>query len=300
MIAATRTRRGYADPEYARALAHVGTPVVLPASGVSLLRRPAPLGHDLVAPYPLLRCDRWNDLADDLQKRDDDLCVMAITDPFSDPGPDVLRAVFPDLVRRWKDHHIVTLHDGGPQVSSHHRRNLRKATAAATSVDPGCAATAFVNLYASLARRHDISGPADFPPAALCAQLAVHGTRTWLARVEGETVGIVVAYVDGEHAWYHLGAASEEGYRTGAMYALFACMLDELAGEGVTTVDLGGGAGADTPSAGLERFKRGWSDHSRPTHLVGRILDRAGYQRACELTRTTGSSWFPAYREGCP
>lgn len=300
MITGTDTLSGYADPDYARALTHLGTAVQLPMSGVSLLRRPAALGHDLVAPYPLLRCERWAELAHDLQHVDDALCVVAITDPFSDPGPEVLRTVFPDLVRPWKDHHIVTLGDDGPQVSSHHRREVRKATATATSTDPGAAATALVGLYASLAERHHVTGPAAFTPAALCAQLGVQGARTWLARHDGDIVGIVVAYVDGRHAWYHLAASSPDGYRTGAMYALCDRMLHDLAGEGVTTVDLGAGAGSDAPSAGLERFKRGWCDHSRPTHLVGRVLDRAGYLRACEQTGTSGSNWFPAYREGRP
>lgn len=301
MTTRTRVGGGYADPDYARALTHLGTAVQLPMSGVSLLRRPAPLGHDLVAPYPLLRCARWQELAADLEDIDDALCVVAVTDPFSDPGPTMLRKVFPDLVRPWKDHHIVTLGDSGRRVSSHHRRNTRKATATATRADPGSAAAALVSLYALLADRHHITtGGAAFPPAALCAQLAVHGTRTWLAVHDGSAVGIVVAYVDEQHAWYHLGASSPEGYGTGAMYALFARMLDDLADEGVAAVDLGAGAGSDTPSAGLERFKRGWSDHSRPTHLVGRILDRGGYERACGHTGTHGSNWFPAYREGAP
>ncbi len=296
----THTRSGYADPGYARTLPHLGEPVQLAASQVSLLRRPAADGHDLVAPYPLLRCERWGELAEDLDDLVDDLSVVAVTDPFSDPGPGRLQAVFPDLVRPWKEHHVVTLDGRGPLVSSHHRRNLRKATATVTSEDAGTAGDAFVELYASLCRRHDITGPAAFPPAALRAQLSVRGARTWLARDDDAAVGIVVAYVDGEHAWYHLGAASPDGYRTGAMYALFDRMLGDLAAAGVARVDLGAGAGADTASAGLERFKRGWSDHCLPTHLVGRVIDRAGYRRACELTGTSGAAWFPAYREGRP
>jgi hypothetical protein len=293
----TCTASGYADPAYARAQTHLGTPVQLPASGVTLLRRPAPVGHDLSAPYPLLRCERWRELAEDLSRVDDALCAVAVTDPFSDPGPATLQAAFPDLVRPWKHHHVVTLDGDGPRVSSHHRRNLRKATVTVTRVHAPDAAGPLVELYACLAQRHRITGPAAFPPASLAAQLQVHGARAWLAHHDGAEVGIVVAYVDGRHAWYHLGAASPAGYAAGAMYALFDRMLRDLADEGAAAVDLGAGAGTGTPSAGLERFKRGWADHSLPTHLVGRVIDRSGYRRACERTGTSASGWFPAYRE---
>jgi hypothetical protein len=157
-----------------------------------------------------------------------------------------------------------------------------------------------------LAIRHAITGDSDFPPSSLATQLAVPGARVWIARADdggasddgNAAVGIVVAYRDDDHGWYHLGAASDDGYRRGAMYALFARMLTDLAAEGVRVLDLGAGAGADDASAGLERFKRGWATRTLATHLVGVVLDPEGSGRA--LARASGATpgWFPPYRGG--
>ena len=84
---------------------------------------------------------------------------------------------------------------------------------------------------------------------------------------------------------------------TGTNLALTASAIDSFAAERLSLLDLGGGAGLNAPSSGLERFKAGWSNASRMTYLCGRVFDRAAYQ-------TLGGSghadqgYFPAYRTG--
>lgn len=284
---------GYSSPSYAETLGHVGVPVNM--AGTMFLRRTVQgSGTDLVAPYPLLRCHDWDDLGCALDDEHIDLTVTGVTDPFSDPGPDVLDRVFRDLVRPWKLHHVVRVSDtSGP--ASHHRRNLRKvAVEVERASAPQDIADDFVHLYDVLRERHSVTGAADFSDRSLVEQLAVPGASAWVARADGVGVGAVVTYTDGDVAWYHLGAASTVGYERRAMFGLFDAMIADLRDDGVQLLDLGAGAGADGASTGLERFKRGWADEQLPTHLVGRILDRTGTQAAIE--RSGGPfPWFPAY-----
>ncbi len=288
---------GYASAEYAAALHHIGVPVCI--GGAVLIRRPAPNGRtDLVAPYPLLRCDDWGALEAGLAENDADLTVSGVTDPFCDPGLEVLAGVFPDLVRPWKLHHVARL-DQPSEPSSNHRRNLRKVAVDIVRADePERVGDDLVGLYDVLRRRHAVTGPADFPADSLRAQLAVAGASAWTAHADGVTVGAVVTYTEGSNAWYHLGAATAEGYEARAMFGLFDAMLRDLRDDGVGLLDLGAGAGADEASAGLERFKRGWADEQRPTHLVGRVLDRDGTTAATAASPTSSSAWFPPYRNG--
>lgn len=287
---------GYASATYAGAQHHIGEPVCI--GGAWFVRRTAPGGRtDLMAPYPLLRCHDWSALDAGLASQLEDVAVCGVTDPFCDPGPEILAEVFPDLVRPWKEHHIVRLTDDTPP-SSHHRRNLRKVEVDTRRVSaPSSAADDLVRLYRMLRERHAVVGPADFPATSLDQQLRVDGTAVWVAEAADEVVAIVVAYTEGPYGWYHLGAASEEGYRRRAMFGLFDTMIRDLRTEGIEVLDLGAGAGTDTASVGLDRFKRGWAPGSSPTHLVGRILDRPAYDELTG-TSTAGHSWFPAYRSG--
>lgn len=294
--------RGYRSREYAEALPHIGIPVELADAGAFLIRRTAPFGaSDLVAPYPLLRCDDWQALGVTLDEwTSPDVTATAVTDPFCDPGAESLAHVFGDVVRAWKLHHIVDLREPLASMSRHHRRELRRATVTVETAQPATAATqALVELYAELGRRHSIRGYAAFSAASLVAQLEVPGAQAWLARVDGDVVGVTVAYVDGDCAWYHLSASAEGAKRTNAGYAMVAAMLVDLSEAGVRQVDLGAGAGTSGGTSGLDAFKRGWATHQLPTHLVGRVLDE---ERNRDLVRRCGadldSGWFPAYRSG--
>jgi hypothetical protein len=54
----------------------------------------------------------------------------------------------------------------------------------------------------------------------------------------------------------------------------------------------------DGGESGLDRFKAGWANASRPKYFVGRIFDHAAYEHLARERGVSGTSYFPAYRAG--
>ena len=292
----------YGRPDYARTCRHLGVPRTLPRSGVNVLVRPI-AGEaetfDACAPYPLLHVPDWRAFAADLEAIDDLVSLVAVVDPACAPGRDVLATVFRDRLLAFKPHHLVRLDPSAPLAHVHpeHRRRARRA-AERVEVEvvesPGAHAFDWVRLYGGLRARHGIRGAADFPEAALAAQLELPGMMLVRAVQDGRTISIATWCVSGERAHYHLGASDEQGYAAQAAYAVFAVSLPALAARGVTWIDLGGAAGGVAVEDGLARFKRGWANDVADAWLGGRVLAPQHYARLVH-GRASGT-WFPAYR----
>jgi hypothetical protein len=219
-----------------------------------------------------------------------------VCDPF---GPhDALRSsgCF-DVMRRFKEHFVVDL-EQSPEafVAPHHRRNVRKAERELEvewCADPRVHAGEWIALYATLIARHDIRGIARFTARSLEAQLQVPGVIVSRAVHKGSTVGMVLWYLDGEVAYYHLGASSDAGYRLGAAFVLFDRALQHFRQQ-AKWLSLGAGAGAGGPATdGLTRFKRGWATGTRTAWLAGRVLDRRRYDELAGITGTTSAAYCP-------
>jgi len=301
----TQSAAGYAHPAYAAALSFLGNARELPRCGGALVERPVPGSErsDAMGPYPLFACARWEGLAGDLEALQGVLVsVTLVTDPFGGWTPGLLEAAFPDLARPYKEHLVTDLsRPVAERVSRHHRRELARAAGRRVEVhvcdeDPRWTVE-WCRLYANLVARHDIRGPAAFPPESLAAQLAVPGASLVRAECEGEVVAMSAWYAVGDVAVYHLSASSDIGYELGASYALMYEALEFFRAGGAHWAHLGAGAGArpDRTDDGLTRFKLGWATGSRTAWLCGRVLDRDAYAR---LTPDDAGDWFPAYRAG--
>ena len=298
---------GYDATEYARTCPHLGTPRLLPRSGVTIMVRRIEMpfvATDACGTYPLLSTQRWHELAADLADQRDLLSFVAVVDPLRAPGTATLEAVFPDHLLAFKTHYLARLdaHEPLAHIAASHQR---KALAAAqrlhveVAADPAAHAPDWRRLYGELRSRHRFRGAADFPAASLAAQLALPGMLAVLARDAHRVVSMSLWLVSGTHAHYHLGASDAAGYDAGASFATFAHAFEVLAARGVEWVDLGGSAGLRNGSGagdGLARFKRGWSSETRTAWLGGRILDLRRYGQLCG-TRTA-DDYFPAYRSG--
>jgi hypothetical protein len=106
-------------------------------------------------------------------------------------------------------------------------------------------------------------------------------------------------YVQGPVAYYHLGAYSPRGYELRASFALFWFATEYFAARGLKWLNLGAGAGIkDDGRDGLSRFKKGWSTGTRPAYLCGRVFDRPAYKKLTTETNLTGTRYFPVYRAG--
>jgi len=131
-----------------------------------------------------------------------------------------------------------------------------------------------VNLYSTLVERHHIKGLAAFSRASFIKQSGA-GIVVFRAVHNEATVGMLLWYVQGNRAYYHLGAYSPRGYELGASFALFDSAIRYFAGHELEWLNLGGSAGVTAGESGLDRFKRGWSTEVRPAYFCGRVLDRA-------------------------
>jgi Acetyltransferase (GNAT) domain len=296
---------GYLHGAYAASLAEYGTPLMLPRSGAWVLRRriDGVALHDAMGCYPLLACREWTQLPRDLEDLEQDLvCVSAVPDPFGDFPLELLAECF-DLVRPFKEHFVIELaRSPSSYVSVHHRRNVRRALRVVdveACDDPPAVLEDWAGLYSHLVQRHEITGIRSFSRSSFARQLAVPGISVFRATHARRTVGMLLWYVQGDVAYYHLGASNALGYDLGASFALFWSAIDFFTNSGLQWIDLGSGAGlVDSATDGLRRFKRGWSTHTRTAYFCGRIFDARRYAALAAATDTENAVYFPAYRSG--
>lgn len=293
---------GYLSSKYADAFGDFGRPRKLDRSGGWILERPIPDTDlvDAMGLYPLFCCKDWSRLPDDLAELGDNLISLAlVTDPLGAYDEDILKRSF-DRVQPYKEHFIAEVSEPLESfVSKSHRQNARRALRKLTveiCEEPQRYIDDWVDLYAVLTRKHDVSGLRAFSRTSFEHQFATPGMVLFRAVLDGETVGMDLWYVDGDVAQGHLAAFSETGYAASASYATKWTLLQYFADK-VRWVNLGGHAGTPgTSSGGLTHFKKGWSSTTRRTYFCGRVFDDPAYQRLSQAMPNT--AYFPAYREG--
>jgi hypothetical protein len=253
--------------------------------------------------YPLFNCERWDRLDDDLRQLENKLvAVSLVTDPFGEFHPAELARCFPDVCRPFKEHHVVELSENWEtKICRHHRRRVRGALSALhveRAQNPDDWLDDWCELYSQLIDHHQIQGIARFSRESFARQLRTPGIVAFRALQQGTNVGMLLWYVHGPAAYYHLGAFSPAGYSLGASYALFREALAYFATTGIRWAELGAGAGLDQHAEdGLTRFKQGWAGETRTAWFCGRVLDRAQYRKLAEDSGTAKSKYFPAYRQ---
>ena len=297
---------GYRHPGYAESLQEFGTPLALPHCGGWLLRRqiPACSDRDSMSCYPLFSCLDWSQLEADLEAIGDHLVSVAIvTDPFGNYDEPFLKRCFNDLVIPFKTHYVVALdRPVNTIVSSHHRRNARKA-AKVVSVEvcepPSQYLDDWVALYQTLIARHAIKGISTFSRSAFAKQLNVPGLTAFRAIHNGKTAGMLLWYIQGDVGYYHLGAYSSSGYDLNVSFALFWFAIAYFSDMGLQWLNLGAGAGLQNETDdGLSRFKRGWSTNTRTAYFCGRIFNPLRYRQISQAKGLLDTAYFPAYRAG--
>jgi hypothetical protein len=250
-----------------------------------VLVRPIPGSDasDAMGCYPLFACPRWTALADDLAEQDDLVSLVLVADPFGDHTPELLDACFNRGAIPFKTHQVVEL---GPPVetlaSSHHRRNARKALASMTverALEPWRWLDDWFGLYEVLIARHEIRGLARFSRQSFAEQLAVPALVAFRAEAQGRTIGMLLWIIQGDVAYYHLGAYDETGYALNASFALFWRSIEWFTGK-VGWLDLGAGAGLVDGSGGLDRY----------------VFQPERYEAIARERGTQGSTFFPSYR----
>jgi hypothetical protein len=300
---ATVTAAGYQSAAYAAVFEEFGRPVHLPACDGWLLERRTPGGSDFDAMgcYPLFACADWHRLPDDLEMLADRVvCLSLVADPFGPQSPAVLEGSF-DRVVPFKDHLVTDLRTVGRQdLSRSTRRNLATALRACeleVCAQPEQHLDDWLDLYATLAARHGITGLRRFSREAFERLLRLPDLMMLRASVGGETVGLHTWVLAEDRAYGHLGATSELGYQTQAAYALYWYAIEVLK-EKVAWLDLGAAPGIGQEGSGLQRFKERWATGNRSAYFCARIFDRERYDVLSAAEETGATSYFPAYRAG--
>jgi hypothetical protein len=297
---------GYSHPAYANSLSEFGAPLHLQKCGGWLLERQIDRTgfSDASMCYPLFSCERWSLLRQDLDDLGDRLvAVTMVTDPFGEYDVAYLRESFHDVVAPFKRHFAIDLSASFElSINAHHRRNARKALQEVeieVCRKPLDQLEDWKTLYEVLKKRHRIRGIAAFSDRSFEKQLAVPGIVAFRAMQQNDTVGMLLWYLQRDRAYYHLGAYSQRGYELNASFALFQRAIDHFSSLGLRWLNLGAGAGIYSGgTAGLTRFKEGWSNASRTAYLCGRILDRKKYDELVSVRKIAATDYFPAYRFG--
>jgi hypothetical protein len=295
---------GYLHPLYAHSLIEFGQPIKLPSSLGWILKRSIPQtpGFDGIGCYPIFACENWAHLGRDLDWMADQLISLSlVTDPFGAYSQKDLLKCFQDIAIPYKEHFVVDLQQSPQEfVNSHHQRNAQKALKTINvevCIEPIQFLDDWVLLYDNLIQRHDIRGIARFSRESFMQQLTVPGIVAFRAVFDNQTIGMSLWYVQGEVAYYHLGAYSDMGYDRKVSFAIFWVLLEYFGAKGLRWLSLGAGAGIrGDQNDGLTRFKQGWSTGTRTAYFCGRIFDREKYQEIISMRKIGNTHYFPAYR----
>ena len=168
-----------------------------------------------------------------------------------------------DMVRRLRREFVLALAaDGRPlQLSSNHRRSVRKALRAGITIrqktdTSACEAHARL-IGASLSRRKNRGEQVSLGSGApRFHRFLEAGAGVIYQACEGDQVLSSILILLAERgAYYHSAGTSEEGMSKGASAFLINELATRLSADGFTTFNLGG---ADEGQDGLARFKLGF------------------------------------------
>ncbi len=291
-----RPRPVYGRVEYAQAF---GLPIIdVPEWNTAVLRRPIPASdfEDAIGCYPLSFIDPMSDLEAGLDRlRAAGLVTVSLVpNPLTSPDPDALAAAFA-VCRPFKNHYLIDRSES-QRISATHRRWMRKALreCEVSRIRLRDALADWNRLYGGTIERHAIGGLQKFSPEYFAALAELPGIEAFAAFLAGEIVAMALWVDDEDIVYYHLGASDERGYKTQAMYGIFAVVFEHFASARI--LHLGGAAGvAPEAKDGLAHFKRGFANRELEAYFCGACLDAERY--AGLSAGREGAVFFPAYRQ---
>lgn len=289
----------YATHDYAAAFGPPYRPFLVPEWETSVLLRPIAGADrdDAAGCYPRTVLGSTAALPEGFHRlrQQGAVSVVLTLDPLTAPASSVLLSTC-DVARPFKRHYIFDRsRGGGPSFGRHHRYEIRRAARRCDVAEVPLAhyLSEWNSLYDTLVERHCITGIQRFSKGYFAALSQLSGLVTYAARLGGRIVAMSLWLCHGEHAWSHLAAADDEGYRCGASYLLYATALEAL--RDCRLFDLGGTAGIENDAdGGLARFKRGFANTTAEAWFCGTVLDRQAYAQMS--SGVPADQFFPAYR----
>lgn len=295
---------GYLATEYAASFSSVGEIVTLPHSGLSLIRREIRPGlFDLIGLYPYSMCQNFAALPRDMEElvRTGAVALSFVGDPFAEADITAATAGWA-LSRRFKTHFVLDLSTDWRRLCSQTiRRYTRKGyELQSTEIHPASTrfATQFWQLYLNTIRRRNVTGLPRLSEEIITRQMTVPSGYLGFAKAAETITGAILCFVHPSHVSAHLICFDDRHYNQHTSYILIDAAAAHAQTLGARFFNIGGPAGAsDDPEDGLYQFKRRWTPHTRASQLCGCILDPHAYAQLCAESGTTGSGYFPAYRQ---
>lgn len=280
----------YASLAYAQAFKPNYEPI--PFAGGYVLKRVIPsTGYmDAMGIYPLMPLT--SELDFEPLRAQDIVSLVLVADPFFSPSQEVLRATF-DHAYAYKTHYLYD-YSKPREYSRHHRYEVKRAqkycdvrlVALSDYLEEWCA------LYHHLTEKHNIRGLQNFSSNYFAALAAMNPTM-FGAFKDDRLVSAHLWFTHEGYAYSHLAASSDEGYASGAAYAVYDASLDYFAEQKAKLVNFGGSAGVVQATDGLARLKQGFSNASITSHVCGKILNKEIYEK---LSAGKSGDFFPLYR----
>lgn len=292
-----RLRPLYARKDYADAFGLASIDVN--EWNTALLVRPIPRSQwsDALGCYPLTALDPKADLRAGLERlRAADLVsVSLVPDPLMSPSPAQLAESF-EICRPFKSHYLID-RDAGPVCFARtHRRMIRKAFKDCTfgPVDLRETLADWQRLYGHTVARHRVTGIQNFAPVYFAELAKMPEVIALAAQRHGQIIAMILWVRRGDIAYAHLEGCSPEGYKTQAIYGIFATANEYFADCHI--IHFGGTAGLDSGvEDGLAYFKRGFANRQVTAYFCGARLHPDRYESLTKDRATT--SFFPAYRQ---
>jgi len=293
---------GYLHPLYAESFSEIGTPLYLPKSKGWLIKRQIPGTNyfDAMGPYPLFFCENWDVLIEDfIGLKNELVSISLVLSPFSDFPINEYQDFF-EIFKVYKDHYILDLSlPLNKTISKNKQRNAKRALRnldVELKVSPNIDLDEWVILYNCLIELHDIDGLRAFSRKSFENQIAIPNTHYFRILHNRKVVGGNLFYIQGDVAYAHLSAFTEEGYELGAAYAVKWVALNHLK-KMIRWVNFGGGVDESSEKiGGLDLFKKGWSSSSEKSYFCGKILNKELYEQLSIQKSDNNNQWFPSYR----
>jgi Acetyltransferase (GNAT) domain len=168
-----------------------------------------------------------------------------------------------EIDRRTRIEYVLDLRDPDlwSNVSSNHRRNIRKAQRASVVLERGAATDVCfeharlqdASMERRLSRGEQVT--ADAKTRAFVSFVENAAGEIFRARLGGRVLSSILVLRAARGAYYHSAGTSPEGMEVGASHFLIKQVVEFLRTEGHEEFNLGG---ADASNPGLERFKAGF------------------------------------------
>lgn len=292
---------GYGHPAYAEVYSAYGEPFRLPATGGSVLLRAISGSErrDAMGCYPVFCCEDWSGLAADLGLLARDcISLVLVSDPFADIDPSRLGRLF-EWLHPFKTHYVADLDQPietyvGAGRLRYARKVLRRLEFDVPK-DPLRHVEDWLRLQDQSRHREHLTGINRLSEDETARLFSVPGAVLLRVAHQGETVGLHLAFHQGDVVFQHISAYDPEGFRLGASTAIYLCSLELFAGR-ARWMDWGGVPGGRDVESGLSLFKQEFSNVTRTAYLCGTIFDREAYAALSARRPGPPTSYFPAYR----